>query len=59
MKWFGWMLVGAACGLLCLVAVIEPKFEISAHVIMGFFFGLLHVAYGIYLYLTQEGKNAA
>ena len=27
--------------------------------VMGFFFGFLHLAYGIYLYLTQERNNAA
>jgi hypothetical protein len=26
---------------------------------MGFFFGVLHLAYGAYLYLTEKGKNAA
>ena len=27
--------------------------------LMGFFFGVLHLAYGAYLYLTEKGKNAA
>jgi len=26
---------------------------------MGFFFGILHLTYGAYLYLTEKGKNAA
>jgi hypothetical protein len=26
---------------------------------MGFFFGVLHLAYGAYLYLTEKRKNAA
>jgi len=30
-----------------------------AYVIMGFFFGVLHLAYGAYLYWTEKGKNAA
>ena len=30
-----------------------------AYAIMGFFFGLLHLAYGIYLYFTEKGKNTA
>ena len=59
MKWFGWLHVGAACVLLCLAAVLEPGFQVSAHAVMGFFFGFLHLAYGIYLYLTQERNNAA
>ena len=34
-------------------------FEFNAHWLMGFFFGVLHLAYGAYLYLTEKGKNAA
>jgi hypothetical protein len=36
-----------------------PKRGYYAHSIMGFFFGVLHLAYGAYLYLTEKGKNAA
>jgi len=32
---------------------------IYAHFLMGFFFGVLQLAYGAYLYLTEKGKNAA
>jgi len=32
---------------------------IYVHCLMGFFFGVLHLAYGAYLYLTEKGKNAA
>lgn len=32
---------------------------VNPHWLMGFFFGVLHLAYGIYLYLTEKGKNAA
>ena len=32
---------------------------IIAPVLMGFFFGGLHLACGIYLYITEKGKNAA
>jgi hypothetical protein len=59
MKWFGWIYVGFACAALCLLAVNQPKVEISANWFMGFFFGALHLAYGAYLYLTEKGKNAA
>jgi hypothetical protein len=59
MKWFGWIYVGLSCGILCLLAVVQPTVEISAHWFMGFFFGVLHLAYGAYLYLTEKGKNAA
>jgi hypothetical protein len=59
MKWFGWIYVGLACGILCALAVIQPNVEISAHWFMGFFFGVLHLAYGVYLYLTEKRKNEA
>ena len=32
------------------------KSEPNAHWLMGFFFGVLHLAYGAYLYLTEKGK---
>lgn len=59
MKWFGWIYVGLGCGILCILAVFQPKVNISAHWFMGAFFGLMHLAYGAYLYLTEKGKNAA
>jgi hypothetical protein len=59
MKWFGWIYVGLACGILCFLAIVQPKVEFRAHWMMGFFFGVLHLAYGAYLYLTENGKNAA
>ncbi len=59
MKWFGWIYVGMACGTLLFLAIVQPEVEISAHWLMGFFFGVLHLAYGAYLYLTEKEKNAA
>jgi hypothetical protein len=32
---------------------------VGLHILMGFFFGVFHLAYGAYLYLTEKGKNAA
>ena len=32
---------------------------INVHLVMGFFFGFLHLAYGVYLYLTEKRKNVA
>lgn len=55
---FGWIYIGLACFCLIIVAILQPNIEISAHWFMGFFFGVLHLAYGIYLYLTENGKNA-
>ena len=55
-KLFGWAFILAGCGLF---AVDLPAEELYiAHGIMGVFFGLLHLAYGIYLYFTER-KNAA
>ena len=59
MKVFGWIYVGAACGSLCFLAITKTDLEMSAHWLMGFFFGGLHLVYGAYLYLTEKGKNAA
>jgi hypothetical protein len=58
-KWFGWIYVGSACVILCILMTTQPQIDISAHWLMGFFFGVLHLAYGAYLYLTEKGKNAA
>jgi hypothetical protein len=58
MKLFGWIYIGLACGILCFLVVVQPEVEINAHWLMGFFFGVLHLAYGAYLYLTEKGKNA-
>ena len=58
-KLFGWIIIGLACVSLVLVGWIQPEVQWSAHWLMGFFFGALHLAYGAYLYWTGEGKNAA
>ena len=58
MKWFGWVYIGLACGCLVLSAVFEHDIKLSAHWLMGAFFGGLHLVYGAYLYLTEKGKNA-
>jgi hypothetical protein len=57
MKLFGWgFLVGG-----CLVAAVfvfngsEPTVK-WLHGVMGFFFGGLHLAYGIYLFFTEQTK---
>ena len=36
--------------------LLKPE---SAHYLMGIFFGVLHLAYGIYLYFTEKQKQAA
>jgi hypothetical protein len=56
-RWFGWIYIGLACGLLAFMVVVQPEF--SPHWIMGFFFGVLHLAYGAYLYLTERKNPVA
>jgi len=58
-KWFGWVYIVSASVILCVLFVANPSFDISGHWLMGFFFGVLHLAYGAYLYLTEKRKNAA
>jgi len=57
-KLFGWIYIGLACGSLLFLGIVRTDVELSAHWLMGFFFGVLHLAYGAYLYLTEKGKNA-
>src|SRR5437764_196908 len=60
MKMFGWAFVLAGCGLFALgVPEGLRSTHLYAHGIMGFFFGALHLAYGVYLYFTEQRKTAA
>ena len=59
MKLFGWIFIG---GALVLFAVGVPgNFPalVYAHGIMGLFFGVFHLAYGLYLSYTEKRKNVA
>ena len=57
-RWFGWAFMFGSCGLACVFMLHLIDFEIGAHELMGFFFGILHLTYGAYLYLTEKGKQA-
>jgi len=57
-RWFGWAFVVSAPCIMVFLVITEPD-NLNAHWLMGFFFGVLHLAYGAYLYLTEKGKNAA
>jgi len=60
MKLFAWGMIGGALVLLIGLSALELEVHaITSHLLMGFFFGLLHLAYGAYLYLTEKRKNAA
>ena len=58
-KFFGWLFIVAVCLLMCSSAAGWIDLDNKAHWLMGFFFGVLHLIYGAYLYLTEKGKNAA
>jgi hypothetical protein len=60
MKLFGWIFIGFSCAILSVCVFILPQnLEISAHWLMGFFFGVLHLAYGAYLFLTEKKNPVA
>jgi len=58
MKLFGWAFVVGGCALGFLTSLdIQAPLYLLANGVMGLFFGALHLAYGIYLYFTERGKN--
>jgi hypothetical protein len=59
MKWFGWTFIIFAAVILSILVIVQPNIELSAHWFMGFFFGVLHLAYGAYLYLTEKKTPVA
>jgi hypothetical protein len=58
-KFFGWLFIASSCGLFGVFMLIRIHFDVNPHLLMGLFFGVLQLAYGAYLYLTEKGKNAA
>ncbi len=59
-KWFGWIFILGAIGLVFVLLLANSSLRPwSGNLVMGFFFGVLQLAYGAYLYLTEKGKNAA
>jgi hypothetical protein len=59
-KWFGWIFIAGA--IVLMIAVFAGDYEGTppgANWIMGFFFGGLHLAYGIYLYFTEKKNPVA
>jgi hypothetical protein len=59
-RWLGWIFILGAMALVCLQMlpgnILRPE---SGSLAMGFFFGGGHLAYGAYLYLTENRKTAA
>jgi hypothetical protein len=61
MKLFGWILIAAGAGLLGYMAFSRAQ-ELpvrTLHLIMGASFGLLQLAYGVYLHFTEKPADAA
>jgi hypothetical protein len=59
MKLFGWLFILMGCALIADEFTESRSLNVSASLLMAATFGGLHLAYGIYLYLTEKGKNAA
>ena len=59
MKWFGWIYIGFSSAILCFSAAGKTDVTFNAHWVMGFFFGVLHLAYGAYLYVTERKNPVA
>lgn len=55
MRLFGWVFVVGGCVLLFASASLAALRTVqAAHVVMGIFFGVLHLACGVYLYFTER-----
>jgi hypothetical protein len=57
MKIFGWAFILGGCGLFALGIPDRFRRLDYAYGMMGLFFGLLHLAYGVYLYFTEKRRN--
>jgi len=57
-KLLGWLFVFSGCALMAARCFAEgPLTMLQGHRAMGSVFGGLHLAYGIYLYFTEKGRN--
>jgi hypothetical protein len=58
MRLFGWGFVIGGCAVFLPAAMLPNIQPVSiGHALMGFFFGLLHLAYGTYLYFSEQPRN--
>lgn len=56
MRLFAWVIAALGC-LALFIAAVFPDIHLSPHLQMGFFFGVMHIAYGAYLYVTERGRT--
>jgi hypothetical protein len=62
LRWFGLFFVAGGSAVFLAFAGLETHMsrpQQAGHLLMGLFFGILHLAYGTYLSVTEKGKNAA
>jgi hypothetical protein len=61
MKLFAWMVILVSAAGSAALAVVEPSIAGPrlAHAVMGAVFGVLHLAYGAYLYATEGRETDA
>jgi hypothetical protein len=57
MKIFGWALVLGSCAFCSSALPDLAPGPLFGHGIMGLFFGVAHLAYGVYLYFTEPRRN--
>lgn len=61
LRWLGWLNVVGGLAVFVGIAIVDrvacPAWW--SHALMGLYFGAPHLAYGIYLHLTKQGKNVA
>jgi hypothetical protein len=57
MRIFGWAFVIAGCALFAVGIPDKVQRVDAAYSVMGVFFGVLHLAYGIYLYFTEPRRD--
>ena len=58
MKIFGWAMIVGGCVVFAIgVPNNKARHLDLAQGVMGFFFGGLHLAYGVYLYFTEKRRD--
>lgn len=58
-KLFAWIIIGGGSGCFTVLVIAHQSLGLNSNCLMGIFFGVLHLAYGTYLYLSEKGKSAA
>jgi hypothetical protein len=58
-KLLGWLFIAGSSGFFGVLIITHAHLNLNAHWFMGFFFGVLHLVYGGYLYLTEKKNPVA